>query len=88
MSQIPKDTQSKYNKDNKFSWVDSQLEKFMTEQKELKNKISELEKENSELKENFRRLERLYTFGTPPDGLEVGSPEDYEDNPQLNLFND
>ena len=35
MSQIPKDTQSKYNKDNKFRWVESQLEKQMTKQKEI-----------------------------------------------------
>ena len=42
MSQIPKDTQSKYNKDNKFRWVDSQLEKLMTKQKELENEIVNL----------------------------------------------
>jgi predicted RNase H-like nuclease (RuvC/YqgF family) len=78
MSQIPKDTQSKYNKDNKFGWVDSQLEKFMTEQKELKDEISELEKENKKQKEKYNRLYKLYTEGTPTDGLEVGSPEDYK----------
>ena len=38
----------------------------------LLSKVSELEKENIELKENFRRLERLYKFGTPTDGYEVG----------------
>ena len=54
----------------------------------LLSKVSELEKENIELREDFRRLHRLYTFGTPTDGLEVGSPEDYEDNRQLNLFDD
>ena len=37
MGQIPKvDKKPKYNKDNAFQWVDSQWEKFMTEQKELK----------------------------------------------------
>ena len=42
MSQIPKDTQSKYNKDNKFRWVDSQLEKLMNKQKELEDEIANL----------------------------------------------
>ena len=52
----------------------------------LLSKVSELEKENIKLKEDFRRLHRLYTFGTPTDGLEVGNPEDYEPTNQLNLF--
>ena len=29
MSRIPDDLKSKYNHDDKFRWVDSQLEKFM-----------------------------------------------------------
>ena len=70
MSQIPKDTQSKYNKDNKFRWVDSQLEKFMTKQKELEAEIVNLtgkikndmdyirvlEDSVSELKDRLREL--------------------------------
>ena len=36
MSQIPKDTKAKYNKNDKFLWVDSQLENFMIKQKELR----------------------------------------------------
>ena len=70
MSQIPKDTQSKYNKDNKFAWVDSQLEKFMTKQKELEAEIVNLtgkikndmdyirvlEDSVSELKDRLREL--------------------------------
>ena len=42
MSQIPKDLKSKYNHDNKFLWVDAQLEKFMIRQKELENEITNL----------------------------------------------
>jgi chromosome segregation ATPase len=42
MSQIPKDLKSKYNHDNKFLWVDSQLEKLMTKQKELEDEIVNL----------------------------------------------
>ena len=96
MSQIPKDTQSKYNKDNKFRWVDSQLEKLMTKQKELENEIVNLtgkikndmdyirmlEGSIEDLKEELKRAREH----TPTDGLEVGSPEDYEDDPQLKLF--
>ena len=44
MSRIPKVEESKYNKDSKFTWVDSQWEKFMTEQKELKAQLNEKNK--------------------------------------------
>ena len=53
MSRIPDDLESKYNKDNKFKWVDSQLEKFMIRQKELEQRIKELEEENKNLKIYF-----------------------------------
>jgi predicted nucleic acid-binding Zn-ribbon protein len=43
MSQIPKDLKSKYNHDNKFLWVDAQLEKFMDKQKELEDEIINLQ---------------------------------------------
>ena len=70
MSQIPKDTQSKYNKDNKFLWVDAQLENFMKRQKELEAEIVNLtgkikndmdyirvlEDSVSELKDRLREL--------------------------------
>ena len=102
MSSIPKVEKPKYNNSKPFEWVDRQWEKFMSEQKELKRYVSQLredlltcnkyfQKQREELEksnENFRRLERLYTFGTPTDGLEVGSPEDYEIDNQLNLFDD
>ena len=46
MSKLPKvDKRPKYNHNDAFRWVDSQWEKFMTEQKELKARIQELEKE-------------------------------------------
>ena len=75
MSQIPKDTQSKYNKDNKFRWVDSQLEKLMTKQKELENEIVNLtgkikndmdyirmlEKSLEESKENLETCTKTYS---------------------------
>ena len=45
--------ESKYNHDNKFLWVDTQLEKFMIRQKELEQRVKELEEENKNLKIYF-----------------------------------
>ena len=95
MSKIPDTPRTKYNRNDPFRWVDSQWKKFMDEQKEHKSIIKQLQKDLStcnkhfqiqrekliKSEENFRRLERLYTFGTPTDELEVGSPEDYGDAP-------
>ena len=81
MSRIPEDLKSKYNHDNKFIWVDSQLEKFMEKQKELENEILRLEIENAELKDELENYSYPET-----DGYEVGSPSDYEIDPQLKLF--
>ena len=53
MSRMPDDIESKYNHDNKFMWVDSQLEKFMNKIKELEVKIRQLEEENRNLKAYF-----------------------------------
>ena len=63
---------------------------MIAENGELKLRISVLEKqvldltlENTELKDELRNQHY-----TPTDGLEVGSPEDYEDKGQLELFDD
>ena len=53
MSEMPSNLKSKYNHDNKFLWVDAQLEKFMLRQKELEQRVKELEEENKNLKEYF-----------------------------------
>ena len=58
MSQIPKDTQSKYNKDNKFLWVDAQLENFMKRQKELEAEIVNLTGKIKNDMDYIRVLER------------------------------
>ena len=42
MSNIPEVGKPKYNKDDKFAWVDSQWEKFLVEQRELKSVITQL----------------------------------------------
>ena len=68
---------------------------IMSRNSELEKKVLKLTMENAEMSdrlielgENFRRLDRLHRFGTPTDGLEVGGPEDYEVDNQLNLFDD
>ena len=43
MSKIPDTKKTKYNNNDAFRWVDSQWEKFMTEQKELKKAITQLQ---------------------------------------------
>ena len=63
-----------------------QITNLHIENSSLKNRVEDLEKQLQESKENFRRLERLYTFGTPTDGLEVGSPEDYGDNKKAEKY--
>ena len=45
MSSVPEDIKPKYNKNDKFRWVDSQWERFMTEQKEHKAQIKQLQKD-------------------------------------------
>ena len=53
MSSIPKVNKPKYNKDDKFTWVDSQWEKFLTEQKDLKVEISEKDKVIEQLRKDL-----------------------------------
>jgi hypothetical protein len=53
MSEMPNNMKSKYNHDNKFLWVDVQLEKFMVRQKKLEQRVKELEEENKNLKVYF-----------------------------------
>ena len=57
---------------------------YMRREAELKQQVLDLTMEVAELKD------KLINAGEYPktDGLEVGSPSDYEDTPQLNLFND
>ena len=48
MSKIPDTPKTKYNHNDPFRWVDSQWEKFMTEQKEMKNQIKQLQDEKND----------------------------------------
>ena len=57
MSQINKPTEKpKYNHNDAFRWVDSQWEKFMTEQKENKALIKQLQKDLGTCTKNYSRL--------------------------------
>tara|TARA_Y100000004_G_C8588939_1_gene275644 strand:+ start:194 stop:403 length:210 start_codon:yes stop_codon:yes gene_type:complete len=60
------------------------INSLMTQKSKLEKQVLELTMENAELKD------KLNNIGEHPetDGLEVGIPSDYEDNNQLNLFND
>ena len=55
MSTTPKvNKKPKYNKNDAFRWVDSQWEKFMTEQKEHKAMIKKLQEDLATCTENFQ----------------------------------
>tara|TARA_B100000287_G_scaffold170103_1_gene160480 strand:- start:730 stop:948 length:219 start_codon:yes stop_codon:yes gene_type:complete len=60
------------------------INSLMTQKSKLEKQVLELTMENAELKD------KLNNIGEHPetDGLEVGIPSDYEDNNQLNLFDD
>ncbi len=58
------------------------LSKVLDENSKLKQEILDLTLENAELKDKLIN----YNQYTPTDGLEVGNPEDYKDNGQLDLF--
>ena len=59
------------------------IAEYMRRESVLKQQVLDLTMEIAELKD------KLMNHGyTPTDGLEVGNPEDYEDDPQLNLFNE
>ena len=89
MSRIPDDIESKYNKDNKFKWVDSQLEKFMERQKLDAERahhdaeyIENLEMGASEMEKKILKL-TMDNAELKDKLVELG-----EDSSQLNLFDD
>ena len=61
MSSIPKpDKKPKYNNNEAFVWVDSQWEKFMTEQKEHKAMIKQLQEDLGTCTKNYSKLYDKY----------------------------
>ena len=55
MSKIPDTKKTKYNHNDPFRWVDSQWEKFMTEQKEHKAIIEQLRKDLVTCNKHFQK---------------------------------
>ena len=55
MSKIPDTKKTRYNKNDPFRWVDSQWEKFMTEQKELKKVITQLQEDLITCNKHFQK---------------------------------
>ena len=55
MSSIPNTKKTKYNHNDAFRWVDSQWEKFMTEQKELKKVISQMQEDLITCNNHFQK---------------------------------
>ena len=55
MSRIPSTKKTKYNNNDPFRWVDSQWEKFMKEQKEMKNHIKQLQDDLVTCNEHFQK---------------------------------
>ena len=101
MSGIPKiDKKPKYNNNKAFEWVDSQWEKFMTEQKELKAKIVKLEEQRKkdddyigDLESDIDRLADM-VINLKNNLKEVGGKDTYEylygekNENQLELFDE
>tara|TARA_R110000824_G_scaffold322391_1_gene509071 strand:- start:218 stop:481 length:264 start_codon:yes stop_codon:yes gene_type:complete len=86
MSRMPDNLESKYNHDNKFKWVDSQLEKYMTRQKELEDNIKTLEKENTKLRIALCNLrDEFLDLGGDPKQLELFDKDDVS---QLKIFDE
>ena len=55
MSSIPKVEKPKYNNSKPFEWVDSQLEKFMSEEKELKALNKQLQEDLITCNNHFQK---------------------------------
>jgi len=59
---------------------------LLSENSKLKKQVLELTMENAELKDQVLDNGGDYTQFPETDGYEVGSPSDYEIDPQLNIF--
>tara|TARA_Y100000361_G_scaffold135165_1_gene134842 strand:+ start:124 stop:375 length:252 start_codon:yes stop_codon:yes gene_type:complete len=55
MSSVPKTNKPKYNNNDAFRWVDAQWEKFITEQKEHKAQIKQLQKDLVTCNKHFQK---------------------------------
>jgi len=64
------------------------IAEYMRREDELKQQVLDLTMENANLKDMVLDNGGDYTQFPETDGLEVGSPSDYEEDKQLKLFND
>jgi hypothetical protein len=60
MSKIPDTQKTKYNHNDPYRWVDSQWEKFMIEQTELKAHIQQLQEDIGTCTKNYSKLYGRY----------------------------
>ena len=78
MSSIPKiNKKPKYNNNKAFEWVDSQWEKFMTEQKEHKSMIKQLQKDLATCTKNFQKLREDKNKELPIEEIDNWNEEGY-----------
>ena len=103
MSKIPEVPEKpKYNNNNPFRWVDSQWEKFMAEQKELKDIIKNIQTmvkkypNNFDLGDHIRSYiweldeKKTYIYESPDGGETVYKREfrDYDNKEEVNNNNE
>ena len=85
MSKIPDTKKTRYNQNDPFRWVDSQWEKFMTEQKELKGHIKQLQNDlvtcNKYFQSQRRQMEEL--VARVPSTFLTGMASKYPNDKQL-----
>ena len=62
------------------------IAEYMRRESELKQQVLELTMENANLKDQVLDNGGDYTQFPETDGYEVGSPSDYEEDKQLNIF--
>ena len=68
--------------------LDQQEQDFHFDMRNKQMEVVQLTMENANLKDMVLDNGGDYTQFPETDGLEVGSPSDYEEDKQLNLFND
>jgi len=68
--------------------LDQQEQDFHFDMRNKQMEVVQLTMENANLKDQVLDNGGDYTQFPETDGLEVGSPSDYEEDKQLNLFND
>jgi len=88
MGQIPEvDKKPKYNSNAPYEWVDSQWEKFMTEQSKLKAEILKLTMENAEMSDRLIELGESSDFTFEDVCAKLKEENDFLQKDTLSSFN-